>query len=440
MSIHINKTERQDKTNTPPSGNTAYSQQKDLLFDAIFCLLCVGMVYFVFYAFTGSWPWKDKPYNSYALQADSWLHGRLDLGQDYPYLELAIFEGKYFVSFPPFPSYVLLFFIPFFGTNTPDHLITLVFSGIAVVYTLKLFTTWRSTRKHAIFWTLFTNIGTNVLFVSCLGGQVWFIAQTMAFALSMMALYYAVIGKGGLSLALWACSVGCRPMLALFFPLLAWLLLDHYRTNVKKDTSILDLVKIKWHWAIPTLVIAFSYMLLNYLRFGNIMEFGHNYLPEFMREEMGQFNTGYMAENFKHLWRLPEVTEEGTLSFYNYDGVAFWLVSPLFLSYLYYVIRHIVIYVQNRDNTGEKQRSFLFPALYIPLACIVYVMILIAHKTMGGWHFGNRYLNDILPFIFFGALLYMPEKDRHWRIHTPLFALGLSLNLIGTIALVKGWI
>lgn len=67
-------------------------------------------------------------------------------------------------------------------------------------------------------------------------------------------------------------------------------------------------------------------------------------------------------------------------------------------------------------------------------------MILIAHKTMGGWHFGNRYLNDILPFIFFGALLYMPQKDRLWRIHTPLFALGLSLNLVGTIALVNGWI
>ena len=41
------------------------------------------------------------------LQAQSWLEGRLDLGKDYPYLELAVFGGKYYVSFPPFPSYIM---------------------------------------------------------------------------------------------------------------------------------------------------------------------------------------------------------------------------------------------------------------------------------------------------------------------------------------------
>ena len=44
-------------------------------------------------------------------------------------------------------------------------------------------------------------------------------------------------------------------------------------------------------------VIALSYMILNFARFGNITEFGHNYLPEFTRSELGQFNIGYMAEN-----------------------------------------------------------------------------------------------------------------------------------------------
>ena len=49
-------------------------------------------------AFTGFWPWSRNPYSSYVLQACSWLEGRLDLGQDYPWLELAIYEGKYYVS------------------------------------------------------------------------------------------------------------------------------------------------------------------------------------------------------------------------------------------------------------------------------------------------------------------------------------------------------
>ena len=61
--------------------------------------------FWVIAAFTGQWPWQSNPYNSYALQTDSWLKGRLDLGQNYEWLELAIYQGKYFVSFPPFPSY-----------------------------------------------------------------------------------------------------------------------------------------------------------------------------------------------------------------------------------------------------------------------------------------------------------------------------------------------
>ena len=48
---------------------------------------------------TGYGPLKQNVYNSYALQADSWRQGRLDLGQDYPYLELAVYNGKYYVSF-----------------------------------------------------------------------------------------------------------------------------------------------------------------------------------------------------------------------------------------------------------------------------------------------------------------------------------------------------
>mgnify|MGYP003302259415 CR=1 FL=1 len=62
---------------------------------------------FLLWMFTGKWPLDANTYNSYALQADAWRQGRLDLGQNYTWLELAIYEGKYFVSFPPFPSYLL---------------------------------------------------------------------------------------------------------------------------------------------------------------------------------------------------------------------------------------------------------------------------------------------------------------------------------------------
>ena len=67
-------------------------------------------------------------------------------------------------------------------------------------------------------------------------------------------------------------------------------------------------------------------MALNYARFGNITEFGHNYLPEFTRTTTGQFNLSYLKENLMHYLRLPAAGENGgTLSFFSSDGMAFWL-------------------------------------------------------------------------------------------------------------------
>lgn len=47
-------------------------------------------------------------YSTYTLQALAWREGRLFLSRDYPHLELAVYQGNYYVSFPPVPSLVLL--------------------------------------------------------------------------------------------------------------------------------------------------------------------------------------------------------------------------------------------------------------------------------------------------------------------------------------------
>lgn len=81
----------------------------------VICPLTFLIVLWVAASFTGHWATEENPYRSYALQACAWLNGRLDLGKDYPWLELAIYEGKYYVSFPPFPSLVLLPFAAVWG-------------------------------------------------------------------------------------------------------------------------------------------------------------------------------------------------------------------------------------------------------------------------------------------------------------------------------------
>ena len=74
-----------------------------------------------------------EPLDSYTLQALAWRNGEVCLtnGQDYPWLELAIYNGKYYVSFPPLPSVLMLPLTFVFGENTPNTLTQLVFCDLS---------------------------------------------------------------------------------------------------------------------------------------------------------------------------------------------------------------------------------------------------------------------------------------------------------------------
>ena len=147
-----------------------------------FLVIALSMlaVYWVVWSFTGMWPWTKNFYNSYTLQACRWLSGHLDLGQNYSHLEIAVFEGKFFVSFPPFPSYVMLPFALLFGENTPDGWIALGVSLFGAWYVFKLFKHYEKSDSSAIFWTLFVTVCSNMVFIS-VNGWVWFFAQNLCF-------------------------------------------------------------------------------------------------------------------------------------------------------------------------------------------------------------------------------------------------------------------
>lgn len=389
-------------------------------------LLTLGVVYWVVMAFTGLYPWQPNGYNSYALQANAWLDGHLDLGQDYPHLELAIFHNKYFVSFPPFPSYVLLPFALFFEANTPDHFIGLVFVLLGAVYGMKLYYEFRRTYKHSVFWVLFLILGNGLLQVS-VNGYVWFIAQNMCFALSLMGIYYIKKKKAGLGFAFWACAVGCRPMVAFYFPVLFLLLTEEWKKTFPKDT-VLDLIKKKWYWMIPTAVIGGSYMILNQLRFGSPVEFGHNYLPEFTRTKTGQFNFAYLKENIGHLFRFAGENEEtGWVDFYNADGMNIFLVIPMLLL-------GIAVWGMYLKTKGLQANW----KLVLPGVCVLHILFICCHKTLGGWHFGNRYVTDTIPYVYMGMLVCMPKKEWFHKLAIPFGVLGMAINIIGTVLMYRG--
>lgn len=375
---------------------------------------------------TGYGPLKQNVYNSYALQADSWRQGRLDLGQDYPYLELAVYNGKYYVSFPPFPSYILFPLTFIFGSNTPDALLMWFISLLSAGYLYRLALQFRLSEPLSALTTLTVILGSNATF-NMLNPGAWFFAQNLCFLLAVMTIYYAGNGKGGWALFFWACSVGCRPMQIFFLPVVLLIL---YIVEKKKSPELSGkkIVSNKIYWGIPASCVALTYMVLNYLRFGSIIEFGHNYLPEFIRAEHGQFSVKYMSENLKSLLHFFQFDESGKIVIDHFGNLSFMLVSPCVIFAILTLLACIL---------KKEYRIVIFQSGIIACA-IAYLAVTIMHKTMGGWHFGNRYANDILPWIYLATVLGLSRVEKLGKYQIPIAVFGLCLNAIGNVVVCNG--
>ncbi len=389
-------------------------------------LLTIGGIFYLMSLFMGFRLTSVNNYNTYSLQADSWRLGRLDMGQDYPWLELAIREGKYYCSFPPFPSYVLFPLTLFFGSSTPDYVLLLLLDLLAAFYLYRLAVKLGVKEETAALLTIFVTVGANTLFVM-VSPWVWFLAQLMCFVTAVMAIYYAKMGRGALSLFLWAASVGCRPMQVLFLPVLLLLLYQHER---EKDTEVkaMKLVLRRWYWAIPMGLLAISYMLLNYFRFGNILEFGHNYLPEFVRAENGQFHPDYIKTNLPSLFRLPQYNEDGTMLINQFGNLSFFMVCPITVAALLGL--GYAIY--------KKNVHLSIMGILIVVLSDVYLLVVTMHKTLGGWHFGNRYVIDILPYVYLLVGLISAKYPKLAKYCLPLCVFGICLNIVGTVIVYNG--
>ena len=117
------------------------SKKRTWISDALWLLACLGLLTataLYVAGRTGTDFFAHGPFDSYTRQALAWRDGRMMLDGEYPWLELAIFEGEYYVSFPPVPSVPMWVLSFFFGLETPDALMCLLYwlGGAAAAFFL----------------------------------------------------------------------------------------------------------------------------------------------------------------------------------------------------------------------------------------------------------------------------------------------------------------
>lgn len=362
-------------------------------------------------------PLGHSPRDSYTLMALAWRSGRLSLGQDYPWLELAIFNNDWYVSFPSVPALVMLPLTFLFGEQTPNTLVTGLYFLGAYLAAYRLCRRFREPWE-ALFLALFMTLGCNMLDLS-LSGDVWYQAQLLSFFLVTCC----ALGMTGdrprdwaLGLFCLALSVGCRPFQAVYVPFalaaLYWKLRD-----AKGGSPGRTAVAMLPYLIAPALVAA-ALGWYNWARFGNPLEFGHNYLPEFTRDpEQPQMGLRYVLENARNLLRLPYF-EDGRLEFVRFNGFAFYLANPI------YVTAGAAMIVKAVRRRWDALDTLLLAGFAAEL------FLTLMHKTLGGWQFGARYLCDLIPMLL---LIELRGRDRlvPWEVAVGVFA--IAFNLYGTV-------
>ncbi len=357
-----------------------------------------------------------SPYNSYSLQAMVWRSGHIVLPQNYQWLELATYQGNYYVSFPPFPTVPMWVLSFLFGQDVPSMLCNMLMwlgsytAGYAIARRLRAADF--PAAAFAVFWVA----GCNLLEVSLYGG-VWNLAQGMSFLLTMLAIYGSLRGQGYWGYAApvcLACAVGCRPFQAFYVPVVLFALWQGLRREGDRPAGTLRRLLPR---LIAPALIACAYGVYNYVRFNNPLEFGHNYLPEYLRSEHGQFSSVYVLQNIRNIFRLPYI-EEAQLRFPNGFGFAFYLANPL---YLLAALRLIA-------SARRKERSGMDALIWV--CATLHFCSFLFHKGFGAWQFGTRYLIDVLPMLGWFAL----RKGKGIRFYEGIIMLwAVGFNIYGGI-------
>lgn len=348
------------------------------------------------HALTHTGPLDPSPYNSYTLQALAWRQGRLHLTEDVPRLELAIFEGRYYMSFPPVPTIPLYVLTFFFGENTPDALVVELYAiGAALLLykaLLRRYAPW-----PAAFLSLLIFLSSSFLPIAFIGG-VWYHAQLMAYLFSAAALERMAHQKPTPALLFAALAVGCRPFNAL---LVLYLLAVFLREGGLNRATLRRLTP----GILLGLSVALAMMALNFARFRNPLEFGHNYLPEFSTQGGVQFSLRHIGKNVKtFLWGapfhaltpFPQFARFGfSMLIGNAGLLLLTLLAPL-------------------TALREKSPRPLVPLIFFAM----HAFLLLLHRTGGGFQWGARYFADCLIWLF--ALL-IRQKPLSGRALMPLW-------------------
>lgn len=409
---------------------------------------------------------QHTQFNHFALLADAWLHGRLDLrSPPPPYAQnndFAAFHSKWFVTFPPFPAVLLVpvVWMAKVPENVRDGQFFVWLSGLAPAVLFLVLEKLRRTgrgprteRTNACLSLLFA-FGT-VYFFTALQGTVWFAAHIVGAAITALYLLFALDADrpvlAGLMLGLGFLT---RTPILFAVPLFVFEAL-RLSLSARKDMAGDGLPvaseatgrrgsgggespgKItvgagEWRgakhaiwlcvlFAVPLAACIALACVHNQLRFGKPFDFGYEYLTVAWQGRMkkwGLFNYHFLARNLAVVLASLPWYDPGRGHFsINMHGLALWVTTPLYFWLVW-----------------PKKVTPLGIALYVTGAAVAIPGLL--YQNTGWMQFGYRFSNDYAPVLF---TLLAVNENRFGKLFAAAAVWSVAINTFGALSFDTTW-
>jgi hypothetical protein len=387
---------------TMPSGESL-TQRRLLIATGLYVV--TSLVFFLFA--DAALLHEHTPWNHFALLADAWRSGRLDLGGPPPAYtgnnDFSHFGDKWFVVFPPFPALLILPLV--LVTKDParvrDGQFFLSLAGLApailflALEKLRRFGRAQISERGSVGLSLLFAFGT-VYFFSAEQGTVWFVAHVVGAVLAACYLLFALEAErpwlAGLALAL---GFATRTPLLFAAPLFVLEALrvcsaeDAFRSGdpraIWASLKRARCARLLGAFAVPVVVVLLLTLLHNQRRFGDPFEVGYRYLGiawQHRIQKWGLFGYHYLGKNLGVAFTsLPYWTPNSAAPFQiNAHGLALWVTTPPYLWLLW-----------------PKRALAPHLALWLTVACVAVPTLF--YQNTGWLQFGYRFSNDYAVFL-----------------------------------------
>jgi hypothetical protein len=389
-------------------------------------LFCIT---FAVYYFTGEG--APTPFHYFVPLADAFLHGRLYLTHNYPWLnELLDVNGRYYVIYPPMPAILLLPQVAIFGIHANQTLASVFWGSINVSLVYLIMRKITENRNLQIWIAILFGFGTIHWYLASVG-KAWFFAQVAAFFFLSMAVYSTFSYKSSFIVGiLLGASFWCRLTTVLTLPFFIIMLSDKWLTR-PNGSSLFRRIKFRPLFGLAGgvgifILLNFAY---NYLRFGTFADIAYSIQSE--KEPWwypkGLFDFSYIPLHLKIFFLKPPVfTSHPPYVMPSFQGMSILITTPAFIYAVFAGIRN--------------RLSLACWAAILPVA-----LVLFTHGGTGWMMFGYRYALDFYPFLLILTALGMNSRiggdfGLNW-LQKLLILVSILVNLWGVLWINKfGWV